>query len=72
MSVRSDISVFVIWKGGEKQLNLPHGSTVEDVVRNLELNVSTRIVLRMNLPIPIDEEIIDGDELRVIETVSGG
>lgn len=72
MSVRSDISVFVSWKGGNEQVNLPHGSTVEDVIRNLELNISTRIVLRNNLPIPIDEEIIDGDELRVIETVSGG
>ena len=72
MQVNSDVCVSVTWKEGNKQLDLQSGSTVADVIKNLGLNVSAQIVLRDNRPIPIDEKIDDGDELRIIETFSGG
>lgn len=72
MPMRSGISISVRRRGTEKRLQLPSGSKAEDVIRGLGLNISTHIVLRGNMPIPIDDGINDGEVLDLIETVSGG
>ena len=66
------IEVRVITGEGERAVSLPTGSIAEDVIKALGLNVSAQIVLRGKTPIPADEPVADGDELRIIETFSGG
>ena len=67
-----DIEVHVITGEGERAVKLPTGSIVEDVVKALGFNVSAQIVLRGKIPIPVDEPVVDGDTLRIIEAFSGG
>ena len=68
----SQIKVKVKWKEEELELKLAVGSTPVDAIKELGVNLSTKIVMRKNVPIPIDETLEDGDELWIIETVSGG
>jgi len=68
----TEIEVSITGIGETSQITMDNGSTVEDVLRKLGLNVSAQIVLRGKTPIPIDEIVVEGDELRVIETFSGG
>ncbi|MCK5038693.1 MAG: hypothetical protein KAS16_06290 [Thermoplasmata archaeon] len=68
----TEIEVSIIGIGDTSQITISSGSTVEDVLRKLGLNVSAQIVLRGKTPIPIDEIVMENDELRVIETFSGG
>ena len=68
----TDIEVSITGIGETSQITIINGSTVEDVLKRLGLNVSAQIVLRGKTPIPIDEIVVEGDELRVIETFSGG
>ena len=68
----TEIEVSITGIGETSQISIISGATVEDVLRKLGLNVSAQIVLRGKTPIPIDEIVMEGDELRVIETFSGG
>ncbi len=68
----TEIEISITGIGETSQITMASGSTVEDVLGKLGLNVSAQIVLRGKTPIPIDEIVMDGDELRVIETFSGG
>ncbi len=68
----TDIEISITGIGETSQIAIISGSTVEDVLKKLGLNVSAQIVLRGKTPIPIDEIVVEGDELRVIETFSGG
>ncbi len=67
-----DIEVSVDTSDGQRTIKVPAGSIAEDVIRALGLNVSAQIVLRGKIPIPVDEPVVDGDQLRIIETFSGG
>ena len=68
----SQIKVKVKWKDEECELNLAKGATPVDVIKELGVNLSTKIVMRKNIPTPVDETLENGDELWIIETVSGG
>ncbi len=59
-------------KGKEVQLDLPEGSTATDLVRGLDLPTVACIVIREGRPIPIDEPLVDGDDLEVVYVASGG
>jgi len=47
-------------------------ATVLDVLAKLNIKPDTVIVIRENKPIPIDEDINDGDKLKIIKVASGG
>ncbi len=53
-------------------VELPDGSTVEDLVRALSYLPDGWIAVRDGRPIPVDEPLTDGDELKLISVVSGG
>lgn len=55
-----------------KTIELNPGSTAEDAMRALGLYPDGWIPVRGDSPIPIDEELRDGDRLRLIAVVSGG
>jgi sulfur carrier protein ThiS len=59
-------------KGEEVQRELPDGATAADLVRALDLPTVACLVLRFGNPIPIDEPLVEGDDLEVVYVASGG
>jgi len=53
-------------------VDLEEGSTVEQLVRALSYLPDGWIAVRGGQPIPMDEELKDGDEVRLVSVVSGG
>ena len=56
----------------KKDAKLESGATSLELLKSLSLHPDSHIVTRDNTPIPIDEKLSDGDELRIIGVVSGG
>ena len=55
-----------------RTLELGARSTVEDALRSLGLYPDAWIAVRGQTPVPLDERLRDGDELKLISAVSGG
>jgi sulfur carrier protein ThiS len=56
----------------EEAIDVDAGSTAEAVVRRLGLHPEAVLVVRENSSIPLDCELSDGDQIKVIHVVSGG
>ena len=55
-----------------RDIKVEKDSTIQDLLDKLDLKPDTVIVLRDNIPIPVDE-VLDGDqELSIIQVSSGG
>ena len=55
-----------------KKVELPKGATVEKAIRSAGLLPDEWIPVRGNQPLPLDEKLKEGDELKLISVVSGG
>ena len=55
-----------------KVIELKTGATVESAIRALALYPDAWIAVRGDEPLPLDEVLNDGDELKLISVVSGG
>jgi sulfur carrier protein ThiS len=55
-----------------KQLKIKEGSTIKDLLKTINLKPDTVIVLNKEIPIPIDDELKDKQEIIVINVSSGG
>ncbi len=55
-----------------KVVELPDGSTVSDAIRKLGLYPDGWIPVKGDQPLPADEVLRDGDEIKLISVVSGG
>ena len=55
-----------------KELNIKTKSTVEDLLKKIDLKPDTLIVMNRGAPIPIDNILKDGQELTIIQVSSGG
>ena len=55
-----------------KDVELEEGATGLTLVECLEITPDSHILARSNKPIPIDEELKDGETLTLISVVSGG
>jgi len=53
-------------------LDLPEGATAEDAMRALGLLPDGWIALKGGEPVPIDERLDDGDEMKLVSVASGG
>ena len=47
-------------------------ATVMDVLSRLNIKPDTVVVIKDNDPIPIDDDVKDGDKLKIIKVASGG
>jgi len=56
----------------ETTLALESGATGGDLLRALRLPLDAHLLVRGDVPIPIDEPLRDGERIRVIGVVSGG
>lgn len=66
------IQVTIFDAKSTEELELPAKSTAYEVIKKLELQPDILIVTRNDQPIPIDEELNDQDELKLIRVISGG
>ena len=55
-----------------KEVNLEKGSTIEDLLKKINLKPDTLIVMNKDKPIPIDDNLNDSQELTIIQVSSGG
>ena len=55
-----------------KKIELEKGATVEAAIRAIGLLPDSWIPVRGGEPVPLDERLEDGDELKLISVVSGG
>jgi len=67
-----NITVRLTRKNEEKQIEIKDKSKIEDVLNKLDLKPDTVIVMYKNQPLPIDEKLIDGQELTILQVSSGG
>lgn len=56
----------------EKTVQLDGGATGLDLAKALGLAPDAHILVRREVPISIDEPLVDGERLRIISVVSGG
>ncbi|OGS41552.1 MAG: hypothetical protein A3K67_02610 [Euryarchaeota archaeon RBG_16_62_10] len=55
-----------------RKLTLEKGATVEEAIRALRLHPDAWIAVRGSTPVPLDEPLKEGDELKLVSVVSGG
>ena len=55
-----------------KEIHLETESTVNDLLRKMNLKPDTLIVMSDNVPIPIDNELKEEQEVAIIQVSSGG
>ena len=66
------ITVTMVPSKTNKEIKIPKGSTVTDLLEKMQLKPDTVIVLRENTPIPIDDILNNDQQLQVIQVASGG
>ncbi len=83
-SLKSLIKEFFIWvsiqvnitiilsRTRKRKLEFEKALTVEQVLKKLNLKPDTVIVMSKNYPVPIDDEIKEGQELTILQVSSGG
>jgi sulfur carrier protein ThiS len=55
-----------------KTVYMKQGSAVEDLLKELHLKLDSIITMRQGIPIPVDDELLENDELTIIHVASGG
>ena len=53
-------------------IEIQTGSTVNDVLKKINLKPDTVIVMDKDKPIPIDDVVVDGQNLTILQVSSGG
>ncbi len=57
---------------GEGDINLQKGSDVSSLVKELDYHLDSVIVLSDDEPLPLDHDLKEEMELKIISVVSGG
>jgi len=55
-----------------EDIQLNQGSTVNDLLKKINLKPDTLIVMHKNTPVPIDDVLTDGQTLTILQVSSGG
>jgi sulfur carrier protein ThiS len=55
-----------------KEVNLENGASVQNLLEKINLKPDTIIVLNNNKPVPIDDELSNGEEITILQVSSGG
>lgn len=67
------VTVHILPTRKEKRVvDLADGSSAEELIRVLGLYPDGWIPIKDDHPIPMDEPLTDGDELKLVAVVSGG
>ena len=55
-----------------KKIKIDDNSTVEDILKKIDVKPDTVIVMHKNKPVPIDDTLKEGQEINILEVASGG
>ncbi len=55
-----------------EEVELGSGATGMDLLKRLDLSPDAHLLLRGDLPIPVDEPLKDGEVVRILAVISGG
>ena len=55
-----------------REINIKPGSKIIELLDKINMKPDTLIVLKNNKPIPINEQLKENDELKIIQVSSGG
>jgi len=55
-----------------KEIEIKSGSKINDLIKKINLKPDMLIVLNDSVPIPVDENLIDGQRLCILKVASGG
>jgi len=72
MVMQGKITVVVQSSGKAHEHTLTEGSTVEDLLSQLNLHPDAYIVTKDSKPIPITRKLEHGEKLKLIKVASGG
>ena len=56
----------------KKEIELKEGSTVEDLLKEIEIKPDTVIVIYENNPIPVNSTLVNNQFIKLIQVSSGG
>lgn len=56
----------------DREVELPDGARVEDLVRAVDESPSVIVAVRAGVPIAEDEALVDGEEILLMSAASGG
>ena len=59
-------------KKGKSEVAIKSESTVEDLMRKLQLHVDAHIAIISGHPVPLTHVLQEGDEIRIVKVASGG
>ena len=66
------IRVNLIPQNTFQEIDIKKGSTIIDLLRTIHRKPDSVIVLKNKTPLPIDDVILDDQELSIIQVASGG
>ena len=66
------ITVKILPENSTKEIDLKSGSKVYDLLKKIQLRPDALIVLKDNMPIPVDDILGEGQELSILQVASGG
>ena len=85
MFVKSLIKPFFIWVSiqlkvkielyrtkEKKEFEVKKGLMISDLLKKINLKPDTIIVMRNNMPVPIDEKLEENQDLKILQVSSGG
>ena len=72
VSIQLKITVKLSRSNQKKEFNFKSGSTVQELLQQINLKPDTVIVMNKEKPVPIDEILVDGQSLTIIQVSSGG
>ena len=72
VSIQVNITVTLIRSNETKNVNLENESKIHDLLKKIHLKPDTVIVMEKNNPIPIDDNLRNGQKLTIIQVSSGG
>jgi sulfur carrier protein ThiS len=65
-------AIFLPRREEEKNIDIAHGSTGIELLKELDLSPDAHILIRDKNPIPLDEKLLEGESIGIIKVVSGG
>jgi sulfur carrier protein ThiS len=66
------IKVKIVPRNTLQEVEVKKGTSISDLLRSLQLRPDGFIVLKKNIPTPIDDVITDNEELCLLQVASGG
>jgi sulfur carrier protein ThiS len=66
------VFITIIPTNEQTTLLLKDGSTIMELLKQIQYKPHATIVLHNNIPVPEDDIVIDGEEYQVIPVASGG